>query len=64
MKFSKNVLSYVVTVSAALSIVNAEDTFNYDRTSGDSYGPDDWDRVKCDKLEECVSINELFFLKK
>ena len=32
-----------------------EDLFNYDRTVGKSYGPEDWDEVSCNRLETCVS---------
>jgi hypothetical protein len=61
MKFSKNVLFYVLTVYVATLAVNAEDTFNYDRTEGNNYGPEDWDRVSCDNLEDCVSRKQQSF---
>jgi len=37
----------------ALSVVNAEDTFNYRGTSGDNYGPADWNKVSCRNLDDC-----------
>jgi hypothetical protein len=58
MKCSKNTLFYVLTVYVATLVVNADDTFNYDRTEGNNYGPEDWDRVSCDNLGDCVSRNQ------
>jgi hypothetical protein len=40
----------------AASSVNS-DSFNFRETSGDDYGPEDWDRVRCDDLETCVSTS-------
>lgn len=36
--------------------VFADDTFNYDSTSGSDFGPEDWNEVDCDELETCVSL--------
>lgn len=38
-----------------LCIVSAQDLFNYDKTSGNDYGPEEWDKVDCPDLETCVS---------
>jgi hypothetical protein len=35
--------------------VEAADLFNYGRTSGTDYGPDDWDKVSCGNVGSCVS---------
>jgi hypothetical protein len=32
-----------------------QDTFNYRGTSGNDYGPNDWDDVSCNNLGTCVS---------
>ena len=29
------------------------DTFNYDQTNGNDFGPSDWDQVRCSNLETC-----------
>jgi hypothetical protein len=34
----------------------SQDVFNYDTTSGNSYGPEDWGKVKCDNLATCVRV--------
>ena len=44
----------------ALSCANNSDKFNYgmeniEEDGDDSYGQEDWDRVDCDDLGECVS---------
>jgi hypothetical protein len=31
----------------------AEDRFNYGYTTGDDFGPYDWDEVSCNRLGEC-----------
>ena len=33
------------------------DLFNYRETVGTDYGPEDWDKVTCDNVTECVSAN-------
>lgn len=38
-------------VAAAAAV--EEDTFNYGATVGNNYGPSDWGRVTCDKVETC-----------
>lgn len=40
-------------VAAAAAVKN--DTFNYGATVDNNYGPSDWGRVTCDKVETCVS---------
>jgi hypothetical protein len=48
----KGIISVVVLAALASA---SEDVFNYDSTSGTSFGPEDWDKVSCDNLATCVS---------
>lgn len=40
---------------SALAVGVKADNFNYDRTNGVDYGPDEWNKVRCNNLETCVS---------
>lgn len=42
-----------VLIHSYFILINADDTFNYDKTSGDNYGPQDWMKVDCNNLEDC-----------
>lgn len=55
MRLSRN-LQWKVSISSLLLTSMAwADNFNYRGTSGDNYGPEDWDRVGCSDLDNCVS---------
>ena len=54
MKYSASVVLGIAPFALA-----QQDTFNYRGTSGNDYGPSDWDRVSCNNLDTCVS-RELF----
>jgi hypothetical protein len=45
----------VVLLLALSSCRGQQDTFNYDETIGNSYGPADWGAVNCLDVETCVS---------
>lgn len=47
-----------IILGLALTVTAQEDTFNYDSTSGKSYGPQDWDKVGCNNLATCVSSHD------
>ena len=32
-----------------------DEQFNYHKTDGRDYGPEDWGKVSCDDLDKCVS---------
>ncbi len=56
MVITRIALTYLLAISARNRAgVLAEDTFNYRETSGESYAPEDWNKVGCDDLETCVS---------
>lgn len=40
--------------SLSLVVGSNDDLFNYDATSGNDYGPEDWNKVTCDDLELCT----------
>jgi len=44
----------VVLISALFGGAIADD-FNYGYTSGDNYGPAEWNKVECNDLDSCVS---------
>lgn len=50
---------FVVATLAALILDvvdgNNRDRFNYDKTDGRDYGPEDWRQVSCDDVGQCVS---------
>lgn len=47
----------IVLIAALASGVSA-DSFNYRHTeNGDEYGPAEWNKVSCNNLETCVSVN-------
>ena len=53
-------MTYSVRAIALLSVFSSRvgaDDFNYRFTTGDDYGPKDWDKVKCRDLDSCVSSN-------
>ena len=57
-------MKYSVQALALLSVVSREvgaDDFNYRSTSGDDYGPKDWNKVECRDLDTCVSIYNTLF---
>jgi hypothetical protein len=41
-----------------LALVNGQndDQFNYRNTDGRDYGPNQWNKVSCDDLDQCVSF--------
>ena len=41
-----------------------DDLFNYRETDGNDYGPEDWDQVTCDDLEQCVSATMYLVYRK
>lgn len=51
--FSEKMAQVILALSYTAAVTHA-DTFNYRETSGDSYGPSDWNKVGCDDLEDCV----------
>lgn len=42
-----------VFLSQRILVAYSADDFNYDKTSGNSYGPSDWDQVHCPDLKTC-----------
>lgn len=47
-------LAYAFTTVIVAVLANADlDEFNYDTTSGKSFGPSDWDQVRCNDLQTC-----------
>lgn len=52
MQFSLHAILFIVTnISGRVEA----DSFNYRYTSGDNYGPAEWNKVDCNGLEDCVS---------
>ena len=51
--FSRRSITALVLLTAVPGVNS--DAFNYRKTSGDDYGPADWDRVRCGDLDDCVS---------
>jgi hypothetical protein len=57
MKYDTRTIQVALALSSYIAaLVAADSKFNYDETSGDNYGPQDWDKVDCDELETCVSV--------
>jgi hypothetical protein len=48
-------VSSVFLLAACIKSAEGADDFNYRETQGRDYGPNDWDEVGCDNLENCVS---------
>jgi hypothetical protein len=59
MKYDTRTLKVILALLSyyTAALVTADSSFNYDETSGDNYGPEDWDKVECDELETCVSFS-------
>lgn len=50
-----NMRSFNAFALLLVSVVSIEDTFNYDTTVGNEFGPSDWGQVQCDD-DTCVSV--------
>jgi hypothetical protein len=48
-------VSSVFLLAACMKSAEGADDFNYRKTQGRDYGPNDWDEVGCDNLATCVS---------
>lgn len=50
-------MKLLISLLALVTIVaGEEDDFNYQSTSGNDYGPEEWDKVGCNNLATCVSL--------
>lgn len=59
-KFGPTMMTFIQQVGSILFLVillvtKGEDHFNYAKTVGNNYGPEDWDQVGCSDVSNCVS---------